>query len=82
VSRKTLLILAVFVYVNLHHVDLIEMDSVLQFKKDSARFLWKCHRRFIAGELIQEGWKVVHSIEKGRVWIPRKRDQVLMAIGH
>lgn len=48
----------------------------------SERFPWKCHRRWIAGKLIQEGWKVVHIIEKGRVWIPKERDQGLMAIGH
>ena len=47
----------------------------------SERFPWKCHRQFIGRELIQEGWKVLHIIEKGRVWIPKKRDQGLTMIG-
>lgn len=28
---------------------------------------WRCHRRFIADELIKRGWAVSHIIEKGRV---------------
>lgn len=34
------------------------------------RFPWKCHRRFISRELNRRGWKVIHIIEKDRVWIP------------
>lgn len=37
----------------------------------SERFAWKCHRRWIARKLIQKGWKVVHIIEKGKIWIPK-----------
>jgi uncharacterized protein (DUF488 family) len=48
----------------------------------SERFPWRCHRQWIARKLIQQGWKVVHIIEKGRVWVPKEGDQVLMAIGH
>jgi uncharacterized protein (DUF488 family) len=48
----------------------------------SERFPWKCHRRWVAGELAKRGWKIVHIIERGKVWIPNKRDQVLMGIGH
>jgi uncharacterized protein (DUF488 family) len=35
------------------------------------RFPWKCHRRFIASSLEERGWKVLHIIEKGRVWRPK-----------
>lgn len=37
------------------------------------RFPWKCHRRFISRELNSRGWKVIHIIEKDRVWIPGER---------
>ena len=40
----------------------------------SERFPWKCHRRWISGKLIQRGWKVIHIIEKGKVWVPHGRD--------
>lgn len=42
----------------------------------SERFPWKCHRRWIAGRLIQKGWKVIHIIEKGRTWIPKRENLV------
>lgn len=32
------------------------------------RFPWKCHRRFIAASLEERGWKVLHIIDKRRVW--------------
>ncbi len=35
------------------------------------RFPWKCHRRWIARELAGRGWRVLHIIDKGRVWEPR-----------
>lgn len=38
----------------------------------SERFPWKCHRRWIARKLIQKGWKVVHIIEIGKIWIPKR----------
>jgi uncharacterized protein (DUF488 family) len=47
----------------------------------SERFPWKCHRRYVAERLSQRGWKVIHIIEKGKVWIPKKRDQHLTVIG-
>ncbi|MFN3739080.1 MAG: DUF488 family protein [Thermodesulfovibrionales bacterium] len=34
------------------------------------KFPWKCHRRWIARALRKKGWKVIHIIEKDRVWIP------------
>lgn len=40
----------------------------------SEKFSWKCHRRWISGALIQRGWKVIHIIESGKIWIPRKKD--------
>jgi len=43
----------------------------------SERFPWKCHRRWISGQLIQRGWKIIHIIEKEKVWIPQKRDSGL-----
>jgi uncharacterized protein (DUF488 family) len=36
------------------------------------KFPWKCHRRFIASNLEQKGWKVLHIIDKERVWEPKK----------
>jgi uncharacterized protein (DUF488 family) len=37
------------------------------------RFPWKCHRRWIARELNKRGWKVIHIIEKDRLWIPKHK---------
>jgi uncharacterized protein (DUF488 family) len=39
----------------------------------SERFPWKCHRRWVAGELVKRGWQVIHIIERGKVWIPRRK---------
>lgn len=36
----------------------------------SERFPWRCHRRWVAGALVQRGWSVIHIIESGKVWIP------------
>lgn len=36
------------------------------------RFPWKCHRKFIAIELKNHGYKVFHIIEKGKVWVPKE----------
>ena len=38
----------------------------------SERFPWKCHRRWVAGKLMEKGWEIIHIIEKGRVWVPQK----------
>lgn len=32
------------------------------------RLPWRCHRRFISEALRERGWKVIHLIDKGRVW--------------
>ena len=34
------------------------------------QFPWKCHRRFISSSLGNRGWKVIHIIDKDKVWIP------------
>ena len=34
------------------------------------KFPWRCHRRWVAKKLVERRWKVVHIIEKGKVWIP------------
>lgn len=40
------------------------------------KFPWKCHRRWIANELLKRGWNVVHIIEKDKVWIQKcERDK-------
>lgn len=36
----------------------------------SERLPWRCHRRFIALDLLRRGWEVVHIIEKDRTWGP------------
>lgn len=38
------------------------------------RLPWKCHRKWIAGELQKRGWTVEHIIDKDKVWTPKKRD--------
>jgi uncharacterized protein (DUF488 family) len=32
------------------------------------RFPWRCHRRFIAQALKKKSFKVLHILEKGKVW--------------
>jgi uncharacterized protein (DUF488 family) len=36
------------------------------------RFPWKCHRTFISQELEKKNFKVIHIIEKNRIWEPKK----------
>ena len=33
------------------------------------KFPWRCHRRFIASELEQRGWQIIHIIDRERDWI-------------
>jgi len=40
----------------------------------SERFPWRCHRRWVARRLVQKRWKVIHIIERGKVWVPRQED--------
>jgi uncharacterized protein (DUF488 family) len=42
------------------------------------KFPWRCHRRWVARKLIERGWKVIHIIEKGRVWVPQKEDRKII----
>lgn len=35
------------------------------------RLPWRCHRRFIGGELERRGWKVIHVIDERRSWSPK-----------
>jgi len=37
------------------------------------KFPWRCHRRFIALKLVQDGWRVIHILDKERIWEPKKR---------
>jgi uncharacterized protein (DUF488 family) len=36
------------------------------------RFPWRCHRRFIASKLVQDGWRVIHILDKEKTWEPTK----------
>jgi len=36
------------------------------------KFPWKCHRAFVSQELEKKGFKVIHIIEKDRIWEPKK----------
>lgn len=45
------------------------------------RFPWRCHRRFIASRLEDEGWEVMHIIEKGKVWIPKGKERSQIPLG-
>jgi uncharacterized protein (DUF488 family) len=67
---------------NLHHVDLIEMDAVLQFKKESERFPWKCHRRWVVGKLVESGWDIIHIIERGKIWVLKIKIQGSIELVH
>ena len=45
------------------------------------RFPWRCHRRFIAMELAEEGWEVVHIIERGKAWVPKGEEGEQVPLG-
>jgi len=36
------------------------------------KFPWKCHRALISQELEKRNFKVIHIIEKNRIWKPKK----------
>jgi uncharacterized protein (DUF488 family) len=36
------------------------------------RFPWRCHRRFIAKNLQDDGWRVIHILDQERIWEPKK----------
>jgi uncharacterized protein (DUF488 family) len=54
------------------HLERIGCQGITAFVC-AERFPWKCHRRFIAASLEERGWKVLHIIERGRVWSPKPR---------
>lgn len=33
---------------------------------------WKCHRRFIAEKLVQNGWRMIHILDAETVWDPEQ----------
>jgi uncharacterized protein (DUF488 family) len=36
------------------------------------RLPWKCHRRWIGGSLMREGWEVIHIMDERRTWVPEE----------
>ena len=44
------------------------------------KFPWKCHRAFIGQELKQKNIKVVHIIEKEKVWVPEKEPKEIKPV--
>jgi uncharacterized protein (DUF488 family) len=53
------------------HLERVGREGITAFIC-AERFPWKCHRRFIASSLEERGWEVLHIIEKGRVWVPKR----------
>jgi uncharacterized protein (DUF488 family) len=37
------------------------------------KFPWRCHRRFIALKLTQDGWRVIHILDEEKTWEPKNR---------
>ena len=55
------------------------LENLIKFAKKkkvliicAERFPWKCHRAFIAQKLEEKNIKVIHIIDKEKVWIPEK----------
>jgi uncharacterized protein (DUF488 family) len=53
---------------NLESIALDEKAAILCCE----RFPWRCHRRYIGRELSKRGWRVVHIIDEGRTWVPKR----------
>ncbi len=34
------------------------------------KYPWRCHRRWVAQELVRRGWRVIHLLEPGKTWEP------------
>jgi uncharacterized protein (DUF488 family) len=53
-----------------------ELIKIAENKKTAIicaeKFPWKCHRAFISQELEKKNFKVIHIIEKDRIWEPKK----------
>jgi uncharacterized protein (DUF488 family) len=37
------------------------------------RFPWRCHRKFIALRLAEDGWRVIHILDEENTWESKKR---------
>jgi uncharacterized protein (DUF488 family) len=37
------------------------------------KFPWRCHRRFIALKLEQDGWSVIHILDEEKTWEPKNK---------
>jgi uncharacterized protein (DUF488 family) len=61
------------------HQGLDELKKVASKKRTAfmcaERFPWRCHRRFIAQELVKEGWRVIHIIYEGKIWEAKAKNQ-------
>jgi uncharacterized protein (DUF488 family) len=44
------------------------------------KFPWKCHRVFISQELEKKNFKVIHIIEKDRIWEPKEEPKEIKPI--
>ncbi len=44
------------------------------------RFPWKCHRAFISQELEKRNFKIIHIIEKDKIWEPKKEPKEIKPI--
>jgi len=53
-----------------------ELIKIAENKKTAIicaeKFPWKCHRSFISQELEKKKFKIIHIIEKDRIWEPKK----------
>ncbi len=52
---------------------LSEQRPTVLFCKE--RFPWKCHRRFISAVLQEEGYHIIHILEKNRTWTPSDKQE-------
>jgi len=53
-----------------------ELIKIAENKKTAIvcaeKFPWRCHRAFISQELEKKNFKVIHIIEKSRIWEPKR----------
>ena len=58
-------------------IDLIE--SIALYKMSviicDEKLPWKCHRKWISRELYRREWRVEHIIDKGKVWVPKQKEE-------
>ena len=41
---------------------------------------WKCHRLFISRALEERGWRVIHLLDRKRIWTPSLQNPLLQLI--